>query len=123
MQLPRRAFLAVTAGASLFPFAATSFAAQSAARPAVPPAEPPLARRLADYALGLRYADLDPPTIERVKVHLIDALGCGVAALNDRAVRICREIALPVGGPSTIIGTAHRTTPDLAAFANGAAVR
>src|SRR4029077_5396933 len=60
---------------------------------------------------------------ERVKVHLIDSLGCGVAALNDKAVRICREIALPVTGSSTIIGTSHRTTPDLSAFANGAAVR
>jgi 2-methylcitrate dehydratase len=123
MKLPRRAFLRVTAGASLFPFATRSFAAQSSRPLAATMAELPLAHRLADYALGLRYQDLDQPTIERVKVHLIDSLGCGVAALNDKAVRICREIALPVAGSSTIIGTNHRTTPDLATFANGAAVR
>jgi 2-methylcitrate dehydratase len=124
VKLPRRAFLRVTAGAGLFPFATRSFGAQSARAPVASPAGgPPLANRLADYALGLRYQDLDPATIERVKVHLIDSLGCGIAALNERAVRICREIALPVGGASTIIGTDHRTTPDLAAFANGAAVR
>ena len=82
-----------------------------------------LARRLADYALGLRYEDLDPATIERVKIHMIDSLGCGVGALNEPAVRICREVALPVGGTSTVIGTNRRTTPDLAAFANGAAIR
>jgi 2-methylcitrate dehydratase len=123
VKIPRRAFLRLTAGASLFPFARSSFAAQSAKAPAASPGEPALAHRLADYALGLRYQDLDPATIERVKVHLIDSLGCGVAALDDRAVRICREIALPVAGSSTIIGTNHRTTPDLAAFANGAAVR
>lgn len=123
VKIPRRAFLRLTAGASLLPFVRSSFAAQSAKAPVASPGEPALAHRLADYALGLRYQDLDPATIERVKVHLIDSLGCGVAALNDRAVRICREIALPVAGSSTIIGTNHRTTPDLAAFANGAAVR
>src|SRR4051794_40303714 len=124
MKLPRRAVLRLSAGASLFPLATRLFAAQNAKEPAASPGgEPPLARRAADYALGLRYEDLDPATIERVKVHLIDSLGCAVAALNERAVRICREIALPVAGSSTIIGTRHRTMPDLAAFANGAAVR
>jgi 2-methylcitrate dehydratase len=50
-------------------------------------------------------------------------LGCGIGALSEPAVKICREIALPVAGMSTIIGTNSRTTPDLAAFANGAAIR
>ena len=124
MKLPRRIVLGLGAGASVLPLATRLFAAESAKEPAMSPAgETPLARRLADYALGLRYQDLEPATIERVKVHVIDALGCAVGALNERAVRICREIALPVPGSSTIIGTRHRTTPDLAAFANGAAVR
>jgi 2-methylcitrate dehydratase len=33
-------------------------------------------------------------------------------------VRICREVALAVGGPATLIGTDRRTSPDLATFAN-----
>jgi 2-methylcitrate dehydratase len=83
-----------------------------------------LAEKLAAYAAGLRYDDLDAATIERVKVLLVDTLGCGLAAFDDAAVRICREVALaPGGGPSTVIGTDRRTTPDLAAFANGAAFR
>ena len=124
MNLTRRAVLRLGAGASVLPLMANPLGSQSAMAGDVSAASAtPLARRLADYALGLRYEDLDSATIERVKIHLIDSLGCGVGALNEPAVRICREIALPVGGTSTIIGTNRRTTPDLAAFANGAAIR
>ncbi len=83
-----------------------------------------LADRLAAYAHGLRYEDIDAKTIERVKTHLIDTLGCGIAAFDERVVRTCRELALSAGmGGATIIGTNRRTSPDLAAFANCAAIR
>ena len=123
MTLTRRAVLRMGAAASALPVLTTIPGSQSVRAADAPPTGTPLARRLADYALALRYEDLDAATIERVRIHLIDSLGCGIAALNEPAVRICREMALPVGGPSTIIGTTHRTTPDLAAFANGAAIR
>ena len=84
----------------------------------------PLAERLAAYADSLRYDDLDSATIERVKSHVIDTLGCGIAAFDERPVRICRDVALANGsGGATIIGTTRRAAPDLAAFANGAAIR
>src|SRR5215470_10583270 len=86
-------------------------------------AERPLAERLAAYADRLRYDDLDPATVERVKSHVIDTIGCGIAAFDERPVRICREVALSAAGRSTVIGTSRRTTPDLASFANGAAFR
>ena len=125
MKLTRRAVLRLGAGASVLSLTMASPLRSHSAKAADVSAAgaPPLARRLADYALGLRYEDLDPVTIERVKIHIIDSLGCGIGALNEPAVRICREVALPVGGTSTVIGTNRRTTPDLAAFANGAAIR
>ena len=83
----------------------------------------PLADRLAAYAHGLRYEDLGAATVERVKTHLIDGLGCAVAALDERAVRICRDVALAVPGQSTVFGTDRKTSVELAAFANAAAVR
>jgi 2-methylcitrate dehydratase len=87
-------------------------------------AEPrPLAGRLAEYASTLRYEDLDAATIERAKSHVIDTLGCGIAAFHERPVRVCREVALGVQGDATIIGITRKTTADLAAFANGAAFR
>jgi 2-methylcitrate dehydratase len=87
-------------------------------------ADLPLADRLAAYANNLRYDDIDDATVERVKSHVIDTLGCGIAAFDERPVRVCREIALaPAGGVSSVIGTKRRATPDLASFANGAAFR
>ena len=83
----------------------------------------PLAERLATYTAALRYEDLDAATVERVKSHVIDTLGCGIAAFDERPVRVCREIAHAVQGAATIIGTTRKTSPDLAAFANGAAGR
>jgi 2-methylcitrate dehydratase len=83
----------------------------------------PLADRLAAYADGLRFEDLDPATIERVKTHVIDTIGCGIGAFDERPVRICRDIALSVPGTATVAGTRRRSTPELATFANCAAFR
>ena len=55
----------------------------------------PMAERLAAYAGALRYEDLDGATIERVKSHVIDTLGCGIAAFDERPVRVCVSRALP----------------------------
>src|ERR1700744_573167 len=85
-----------------------------------------IAERLADYTYSLTYDDLDPATIEAVKTHLADALGCGAAALRQRPVEIARQVALldsGGNGASTVMGTSARTSPALAAFANGAAIR
>ena len=100
-----------------------AFGACDAARNARAAELRPLAERLAQYALTLRYEDLDRATIERVKSHVIDTLGCGISAFDERPVRVCREIAHGAQGDATIIGTTRKTTTDLAAFANGAAFR
>ena len=125
MKPPRRQFLHLAAGATAFPTISRIAGAQSDATQLPPDMrERPLAERLAAYANGLTYNDLDADTIERVKAHLIDTLGCGFAAFDEKPVAICRDVALaPGGGPSTVLGTNRRTTPDLAAFANGAAIR
>ncbi len=84
---------------------------------------PALADRLATYAYGLRYEDLDAATIERVKTLVVDTIGCGLDALDARPVRICRDVSLGVEGPATIVGTTRKTTAELAAFANAATFR
>ena len=119
MQLPRRKFLHLAAGA--FPFAWSAARAADATSSAH---RSPLAARLAGYADGLRYEDLDDATVESVKVHIIDALGCALAAFDDKPVRICRDVALANGGGgATVIGTRRRSSLELATFANGAAIR
>src|SRR5882724_2143196 len=115
MKVDRRNVLRLATGAAL-----------AAGVPQAAPAETtrPLAERLADYAERLRYDDLDAATVERVKVHVVDTLGCGIAALDEPPVRICREIALaPGNGVATVIGAGKRSTAELASFANGAAFR
>jgi 2-methylcitrate dehydratase len=124
MKVPRRAFLRLAAGAAALPAASRMAHPQSGqtGQPADPLVRP-LAERLAAYVNGLRYEDIDAATIERVKTHVIDTIGCGIGAFDERPVGICRDIALAAGGNATIIGTDRRTTPDLASFANGAAFR
>jgi 2-methylcitrate dehydratase len=124
-KLPRMQVLRLAAGAVAFPATSPIARAQTdMTRPNLEKPVRPLAERLAAYADGLRYDDLDPETIERVKSHVIDTLGCGIAAFDERPVRICRDLVLAAAtGASTVIGTSQRTTPDLAAFANGAAFR
>ncbi len=102
-------------------------AAGSIAMPAwaqTAPAQPSIAERMARYVAETDYGALDATTIETAKAHLIDAIGCGIAAFNEPTIRACREVALAVPSDvSTVIGTAKRTTPELASFANGAAIR
>ena len=85
--------------------------------------ELPLAKRLAAYAHGLTYEDIDEATVERVKTLVIDTIGCGMGAWDEKPVRICRDIGLTASGPAIVIGTPRRTTTELAAFANAAAFR
>src|SRR5262249_33946946 len=123
MTLPRRRVLHLAAGAVALPLSSAMAQAQDHKPPAAKTGEQPLAERLAAYALGLRYEDLDDATIERVKTHVIDTIGCGMGAFDEKPVRICRDVALSVTGPASVIGTDRKTTEDLAAFANGAAFR
>jgi 2-methylcitrate dehydratase len=124
IKLTRRRLLHLTAGPAALPIVSRIAMAQDNPSPPLSaPRERPLAERLAAYAHALRHDDLDAATVERIKVHVIDTIGCGIGAFDEKAVRICREIALAVPGTATVIGTSRRTTPDLASFANGAAFR
>lgn len=84
-----------------------------------------LAERLGHYAQSLSYTDLPGPVVHEVKRRILDSLGCAVGAWNAPPCRIARRMAQAVKTPkgATLWGTAFRTQPDLAAFANGALVR
>ena len=84
-KISRRSIVAGIAALGVYGFARNARAAETR----------PLAERLAAYAAALRYEDLDPATVERVKSHVIDTLVCGIAAFDERPVRVCREIAQP----------------------------
>src|SRR2546426_11468784 len=70
-KISRRSIVAGIAALGVYGFARNARAAETR----------PLAERLGAYAAALRYEDLDAATIECVKSHVIDTLGCGIAAL------------------------------------------
>src|SRR2546421_10705023 len=117
MKIPRRRFLQLGAGAAALPLPPCAVGAENQSQHSSELRERPLAERLAAYASGLRYHDLDAATVERVKTLVIDTIGCGIGAWDERPVRACREIALPVNGPATIIGTPRRQPADPPTFA------
>lgn len=129
--ISRRHLMAGIAAASLSGFvrplaAAPEGEASRSSSSVFPPdsAGPALAERLAIYADALSYTDLGAETVEIAKSHLVDSLGCAIAAFDEPPVRICRDVAgTSPSGAATIIGTPYRTTPDLATFVNGAALR
>jgi 2-methylcitrate dehydratase len=82
-------------------------------------------RSIAEFATRLDYAALPAEVVHDCKRRIIDTLGCALAAFDDEPVRIARAVAArgSLPGGSTVIGTAHRTLPELAAFANSVASR
>ena len=82
-------------------------------------------KSIAEFATRLRYADLPAELIHDCKRRIIDTIGCAIAAFDDEPVRIARAVALraEITGGATVIGTAQRTLPELAAFANAVASR
>lgn len=120
MNLDRRVLLGLFAGLAAAPALAQSAPAtdKSATQ------EQQLAQRLANYISSASLADLDAATAERAKVHLLDSLGCGLAAFREPTVSAVRDLALANGGnAATIIGTNQKASLEWATFANGAGIR
>ena len=80
---------------------------------------------LSAYACGLTYEELGPTVVEQVKRTLADTLGCAMGGYDSEPAAIARSLAEESSGslPSRVLGTRVCAAPDLAAFANGVAVR
>jgi 2-methylcitrate dehydratase len=83
-----------------------------------------LTTRLARYAVGLSADDLQDEVVACVRQRIVDSLACAVGAYGAAPVNAAIAVAGSVRAPaSTVFGTRLRTSPDLAAFANGVMVR
>lgn len=85
-----------------------------------------LAERLANYASGLKFEQLDQSTVHEVQRRMIDSLACALGAYRADAPSIARRLAATVtGDPGAkyLGGGEHRTSPELAAFVNGVLFR
>lgn len=83
-----------------------------------------MVQELARFACRARWEDVSAASQEALKKRVLDALGCAYGALEAPPVQAIREHTADFGGNplSALIG-GGRTSPDRAAFHNGAAVR
>lgn len=81
-----------------------------------------LATTVADWALGLRYADLPEDVRQATRRRLLDVLGLALAGSVTAFGIGTRRAALAMSpsGPSRIVGTGERVGPAAAAMANAA---
>lgn len=76
---------------------------------------------IADYASKLRFEDLPDAVVHQCRRTIVDTFGCMLGAMHSGPAAIARKMAIRVKHPSgaRVVGTDHRTLPELAAFANG----
>lgn len=88
--------------------------------------------RLAEFAAGLTYEQLPSDVVDLAVARLVDALGCAVGGMDSEQARIALAVSPQVcadpegneiGFAGSILGSARRTVPELAAFANSCMVR
>lgn len=83
-----------------------------------------LARRIARYACELDTQEIPEAVIACVRRRFLDSLACALGAYGAGPVEIAIALAGQTPQPSSsVFGTRLRTTPELAAFANGTMVR
>ena len=84
-----------------------------------------LTHKIATFAVSLDYQDIPESTIQEVKRHFIDSIGCALGAFIATPCKIARTIAHTSNSSlgARVIGTTDISTPELAAFANGTMIR
>ena len=80
---------------------------------------------LYDYALKLSYRDLPKEVVRRTKHIILDTVGCALGGAESPPAKIARAAASEITSavPSTVLISGQKTSPDLAAFANGVMIR
>jgi 2-methylcitrate dehydratase len=80
---------------------------------------------LCDYALKLSYRDLPEEVIRRTKHIVLDTIGCALGGADSPPAQIARASAAEITSavPSTVLVSGRKSSPELAAFANGVMIR
>lgn len=83
-----------------------------------------LAEQMAAFVVRASYEDLSQEARQELKIRILDSLGCAIGALEGEPIRFLRVHLEDFGmdGRCTLIG-GGRTSPERAAFYNGALVR
>jgi 2-methylcitrate dehydratase len=123
----RRRFLKqlATTGAAAGAMGLPAWAQDMPASPDVPAGQSAVAETLARYATGLRYEDLPAEVVRETKRLMIDSIGCGLGGFGADASQIANRLAAGASAArgATVMCSGVKTSPDLAAFANGVMIR
>jgi 2-methylcitrate dehydratase len=84
-----------------------------------------IVEQLSAYASALRFEELPREVVHQAKRLIADTLGCALGGYASAPAKIARDIAGTVTSsqPATVMVSGERTSPDLAAFANGVMIR
>ncbi|HZP74508.1 MAG TPA: MmgE/PrpD family protein [Pseudolabrys sp.] len=85
----------------------------------------PHTRTLAAFISGLRYEEIPAEVIERIKLLMLDSLGCALYGAELEWCRILRDTLLKTDATrtTTIWGTAHKLSSPHAALLNGTQIQ
>ena len=115
----RRTLLTATSALGLIGLPHISFAQQ----PSSPPSAKPLTAVLADFIARFDLKNAPPEAIERARVAFIDTMGVMLAGSHEEVSHLVVEMVKLEGATpaASIVGQSLRTSPQLAALANGVA--
>lgn len=84
-----------------------------------------LQETLVEYAAHFSFEAISDEAVHAAEVRVLDTFGALIGGFNGAPCAIARNVAGAVTQPAaaTVIGTRHRTSPDLAAFANATTSR
>jgi 2-methylcitrate dehydratase len=84
-----------------------------------------ITRSIVEFAVRLDPSALPIAVVHDCKRRIIDTIGCAIGGFDAEPSQIARAYAMRISDPAgtTIIGTPHRSLPELAAFANSVASR
>src|SRR5205823_7707324 len=90
----------------------------------LPKETPTVAQQIAAFAEAASYDWLSDHARERLKICVLDAIGCALAAIGEGPLPALRDHVEELGGAKlcTLIG-GGKSAPDRAAFYNGSLVR
>ncbi len=81
--------------------------------------------QLAQFVTRASYEDLSEAARQQLKIRVLDSLACAIGALEGEPIAMLRAYLQEVGGTDscTLVAAQERTSPDRAAFYNGALIR
>jgi 2-methylcitrate dehydratase PrpD len=97
--------------------------AQQPGAPAAAAARKTLSERLAEFIAGFDLTRVPPEVIDRARIAFVDTVGVMLAGSREEVSRLACDMVRAEGAApaATVVGQSLRTSPQLAALANGVA--